>query len=179
MTRDDIKKLAICLSRKIAKNKGVQNLVKNHKRFEGWLQVETVGILQDLGVQDISTEYTYSGLPASFDISFTTNIDQRWAIELKVLTTRYTHNNQLDHYIPSDIGQVTKDAVRLVADNTLDCRLLIVLAYPVASNYPAWVNTLTRINHAFTELCHIDFQLVVHPEIMGVLYVYTNPVLAD
>lgn len=143
----------------LSQNKGLNQFAKYRSKFEGWLKVELVKILN---------ENRLEAIPEKDRIDIT--IKEEWAIELKTVNTNYRYLNVENKTRPitKNISSILKDIEKLKY-NKFKNKAIIFITFPVEHSFPYWKMHLKKIEK---ELNEIKFkQFFFENEIPGVLYI--------
>ncbi len=165
------------LAKLVEDHAGVAHLLFNKKRFEGWIQVEVVRLMSEMGIKEIHLENTNHSGTGYYDISFYDKSMHRWAIELKVLTNNNLSWDPLDS-TPGPMKRVYEDADNLNLDVNVNHKVLLFLAYPVSNKSTRWLTKLQGLNaRGYREICQREFIVnFSNRRIIGLIYAFANQI---
>ncbi len=141
---------------KIEKHRGIESYTNQRSRFEGWLQVEIVGLLKTI----MNNENVIPEKHNDVDI-----VVGDWAIELKVLTSET--NNQ----VPTNICDLKRSIEKreLIKNSKLNNNVIILIVYPKIINNSTYDNHINEIKMYFEKFEQIEIHF--NELLKGVLYI--------
>lgn len=132
---------------KIEANKGLNTFAIEKAKFEGWLKVEFIDILNNNAIKAIPEKFR-------IDVTF-----EDAAIELKTINTNYRYNNVLPKTRPitKNVSSVLKDIADLKSKKFRD-KFVVFIVFPLNSNNKQWDIQLNKIKERVSDLIFNDFK---------------------
>ena len=143
---------------KIENHKGLTIFAKNRAKFEGWLKVELVNILQKQ-CPDVEPEKEL------VDISF-----KDWLIELKTVNTNYKYKGvpYKTRPITENVKGVIEDIKQLRKKKSANKAVLFIV-FPVDQNSGYWQKHLEKIDSNLSACISETFKFN-NSDIPGIIY---------
>lgn len=144
------------LVERMEQHKGLAIFAKNRSKFEGWLKVEVIDILEGLGYGNVLPEKD------RIDVTF-----DGCAMELKTCDTNYQYDGvrKMIRAITQNVNEIIKD-LKVLKGTNYNLKISLFVAFPLEHNYPKWQQHFTKIFPHAKSIIYEEFRFGNVPSVL-------------